>query len=408
MNILFLHRNFPGQYRHMVRNLLAEGGHRLAAIRSPTGVDIPNVATRVFKPAREPARETHHYVRNLEQAVLNGQAVFRECLALRKAGFVPDVICAHSGYGMGLFVKEAFPEARLVGLFEWFYRAHGADADFLPDDPMDTDKACRIELRNAAILTDLANCDRAVCPTEFQRAQFPAKFHPFMEVLHEGIDTDYFCPVPSEGLHLPELDLRGKGPIVTYATRGMEPYRGFPQFIAAAEKVQARIPDAQIVIAGTDRVAYGKALPDGKTFKQLMLETHTGLDQARLHFTGHLAYRDYRALLRASDAHVYLTVPFVLSWSLLEAMATGCLIVASDTAPVREVMADMENGLLVDFFDVEALTNRIVAALTHPQDMAPLRLAARETIKARYAQAPLLARQLAMLRELAAAGPARP
>lgn len=402
MNILFLHRNFPGQYRHIATSLLAEGGHRLAAIRSPTGVDIPGIQTRVFKPSRDPGRETHHYTRNFEQSVLNGQSVYRECIELRKTGFVPDVICAHSGYGMAFFVQEAFPQARLMGLFEWYYRAHGSDADFLPDEPMDTDKACRLEMRNASILTDLARCDRAISPTGFQRDQFPKKFHDVIDVIHEGIDTDYFSPADEGGLALPNLDLRGKGPIVTYATRGMEPYRGFPQFMAAAEKLQARIPDVQIVIAGTDRVAYGKQLPDGKTFRELMLETHSDLDLSRLHFTGHLPYREYRSLLRASDAHVYLTVPFVLSWSLMEAMATGCLIVASDTAPVHEVMTDKENGLLVDFFDVDALTNRLVAALTHPTEMAPLRVAATQTIKDRYFQPPLVAKQIEILRALAA------
>lgn len=404
MNILFLHRNFPGQYRHVVSALRAEGGHKLAAVCSPTGADIPGVETRVFKPSREPSREIHHYVRNFEQGVLNGQAVFRKCLELRKTGFRPDVICAHSGYGMPFFVREAFPEGRLIGHFEWFYRARGSDADFLPDDPMDTDKACRIEMRNAAILMDLARSDHAISPTEFQRAQFPGRFRDKIEVLHEGIDTSFFKPEDEGGLKLPELDLRGKGPIVTYATRGMEPYRGFPQFMAAAEKLQQKLPNVQIVIAGTDRTAYGRTLPDGKTHREAALETHPNLDHSRLHFVGHLSYLDYRSLLRASDAHVYLTIPFVLSWSLMEAMATGCLVVASDTEPVREVMRDQENGLLVDFFDVDALTNRIIAAVTRAEDLAPLRQAAVDTINQRYPLGRSLQRYITVLKKLADSG----
>lgn len=401
MNILFLHRNFPGQYRHLVTALRAEGGHNIAAVCSKTGAHIPDVQTLVYEPSREPSREIHHYLRNLEQSVLNGQDVFRKCMELRKTGFRPDVILAHSGYGMPFFVREAFPEGRLIGHFEWFYRARGSDADFLPDDPMDTDKACRIEMRNAAILMDLARSDHAISPTEFQRAQFPGRFRDKMEVLHEGIDLNFFTPGDEGGLNLPDLDLRGRGPIVTYATRGMEPYRGFPQFMAAAEQLQQRLPDVQIVIAGTDRTAYGKTLPDGKTYKELALETHPNLDLARLHFVGHLSYRNYRSLLRASDAHVYLTIPFVLSWSMLEAMATGCLVVASDTEPVREVIRDKENGLLVDFFDVDALTNRIMAAITRADDLAPLRSAAVQTVADRYPLSRSLQRYFDILNQLA-------
>ncbi|MEM8915842.1 MAG: glycosyltransferase [Pseudomonadota bacterium] len=401
MNVLFLHRNFPGQYRHVVKALNAQGGHQLAAICSHTGVDMPNVDRRVYQPSREPNKETHHYVKSFESSVLIGQSVFRQCMELRKTGFRPDVICAHSGYGLPFFVHEAFPGARLMGLFEWFYRARGSDADFLPEEEMDADRACRIEMRNAAILTDLARCDHAIAPTQFQLSQFPKRFHDHIEVLHEGIDVEYFTPEDEGGFNIEALDLRGKGPIVTYATRGMEPYRGFPQFMAAAEKLQAERPDVQIVIAGTDRVAYGRSLPDGQTFRQLALETHKNLDHDRLHFVGQLNYRDYRSLLRASDCHVYLTIPFVLSWSLMEAMSLGCLIVSSDTAPVREVMTDNETGLLVDFFDVDALTAKILFALDNAEDLAPLRTKARQIIVERFPQPKSIRRFLALLNHLA-------
>lgn len=403
MRVLFLHRNFPAQYRHVAAALAADNANQVVfGTRESNGASLPGVAQVSYKPAREVRPDTHPYLRSTEDAVLEGQAVFRLCTSLKQKGFVPDLVCAHSGWGPGLYVKDAFPDARLLVYFEWYYRGRGGDADFIDPAAIDDDAALRIRTRNAPLLLDLAHCDRGQCPTAFQRDQFPAMFHPKLSVLHDGIDTAYFKPAANTKLVLPGLDLSSAREIVTYATRGMEPYRGFPQFMRAASLLLRERRDLHIVVAGADRVAYSRKLPDGESYKQKMLAEIGDADLSRLHFTGSLPYDQYLLLLRASSAHVYLTVPFVLSWSLLESMAAGCLVVASDTAPVREVIADGQTGLLVDFFAPDKIAARIAEALDNPARMAPIRAAARELIVQRYALADLLPRHIALLRDVAA------
>jgi glycosyltransferase involved in cell wall biosynthesis len=401
MRVLFLHRNFPAQYRHVAAALASDPGNQIVFGTREGGDSLPGVTKVLFKPARAVAATTHPYVRPTEEAVLDGQAVFRVCANLRAQGFVPDLVCAHSGWGPGLYAKDVFPSARLLVYFEWYYHGRGGDADFIDPAAIDDDTACRIRTRNAPLLLDLADCDRGMCPTEFQRDQFPSVFHPKLSVLHDGIDTDYFKPAPGTRLTLPGLDLSGAAEIVTYATRGMEPYRGFPQFMRAAALLLARRPNLHIVVAGDDRVAYSRRLPEGQTYKQQLLAELRGADLSRLHFTGPLPYGEYLQLLRASSAHVYLTVPFVLSWSLLEAMATGCLVIGSDTAPVREVIEDGRTGLLADFFSPAEIAARVGDALDNRARMAPIRQAARDLIRQRYALSDLLPRHIALMREVA-------
>lgn len=401
MRVLFLHNNFPAQYRHVATSLAAEQGHQLVFGTQAKNGEIPGVTKAFYKPAREVRAETHHYVRNLESAVLNGQSVYRMCMDLKRQGFVPDLVCGHSGWGPTLYVKDAFPDTRVLSYFEWFYHAHGSDADYLPESEISADDECRIRTRNAAILLDLANCDWGLCPTLFQRDQFPKIFHNKLTVLHDGVDTDFFKPDPDAVMKVGDLDLSGAKEIVTYATRGMEPYRGFPQFVEAVARLQKQRPEMHAVIVGQDRVAYGRKLPDGRTFKQKMLE-ELELDMSRVHFTGLLPYGDYLKVLQASHAHVYMTVPFVLSWSLIESMATGCLIISSDTEPVREVIRDGKQGLLVDFFDVEGLAGRIAEALDNRHDLAHLGQAARDVVLKGYALKDTLPKHVRLLKSVAA------
>ncbi|MDF1736456.1 MAG: glycosyltransferase family 4 protein [Minwuia sp.] len=401
MRVLFLHNNFPAQYRHVATSLAAEQGHQLVFGTQARNGEIPGVTKAFYKPAREVRAETHHYVRNLESAVLNGQSVYRMCMDLKRQGFVPDLVCGHSGWGPTLYVKDAFPDTRVLSYFEWFYHAHGSDADYLPESEISSDDECRIRTRNAAILLDLANCDWGLCPTLFQRDQFPKIFHNKLTVLHDGVDTDFFKPDPDAVMKVGDLDLSGAKEIVTYATRGMEPYRGFPQFVEAVAQLQKQRPDMHAVIVGQDRVAYGRKLPDGRTFKQKMLE-ELELDMSRVHFTGLLPYGEYLKVLQASHAHVYMTVPFVLSWSLIESMATGCLIISSDTEPVREVIRDGKQGLLVDFFDVDGLARRIAEALDNRESLKPLQEAAREVVLKNYALKDTLPKHVRLLKSVAA------
>lgn len=318
--------------------------------------------------------------------------------ALKAQGFIPDVVYGHSGWGPTLFIKDLFPQAKLHYYFEWFYHAHGSDADFDPSDPLDANAIARIRVKNTPILMDLVSCDLGISPTYWQQQQLPAEFSPKLKVLHDGIDTTFFCPKPGAKLVLPAigLDLSHVDEIVTYATRGMEPYRGFPQFMEAVALIQQRRPNCHVVVVGDDRVAYGKRLPDGKTYKQLLLEK-LPLDLSRLHFTGSLPYDQYLQVLQASSAHIYLTRPFVLSWSMLEAMASGCLVIASNTTPVTEVIQDGKNGLLVDFFSPTAIADRVDEVFADSDRLAALRASARETILKHYNLAVLLPQHLQWL-----------
>ncbi|UEM22415.1 glycosyltransferase [Skermanella mucosa] len=400
MRILFVHNHFPGHYQHLAAELAADPANQVVFITKDRTGSIPGVDKRVFTPSRPPGPQTHHYVRPFEDAVLHGQAVYRLCDRLKRDGFVPDLVCAHAGFGPGLFIKDAFPDTPLLGYFEWFYHARGSDADYL-DGPVSADDACRIRSRNAAIQMELANCDWGVCPTVFQRGQFPAAFQNKLTLMHDGIDTRFFSPEPGTPMVLPGLDLSSAREVVTYATRGMEPYRGFPQFMRAADILLRERPDLHIVIGGDDSVSYSRLPPPGRTYKRMMLDELPGLDRSRLHFVGPLEYPIYRDMLRATDVHVYLTVPFVLSWSLLESLSTGCLVVAADNAAVREVVEPGVNGLLADFFSPDDIAARIADALDRRAEMEPIRAAARRRVVERYALADLLPRHLQLIRHLA-------
>ncbi|MBD2446830.1 glycosyltransferase [Nostoc sp. FACHB-152] len=401
MRILFLHPNFPAQFRHLAIALAKDQRNQVVFGTNRREGDLPGVNKVIYSPSREARLETHYYVRPLENAVLQGQAVYRMAQQLKAQGFIPDVVYGHSGWGPTLFMKDAFPNAELLCYFEWFYHAHGSDADFDPTDPLTADDEARIRIKNTPILTDLYSCDRGLSPTYWQRQQFPLEYQNKISVLHDGIDTNYFCPKPGAKLVLARinLDLSHAEEIVTYVARGMEPYRGFPQFIEAVSLLQERRPQCHVVIVGENRVAYGKQLPDGKTYKEVMLEKYP-LDLSRVHFTGLLPYNEYLQVIQASSAHVYLTRPFVLSWSMLEALSTGCLLVASKTAPVTEVIQDNVNGLLVDFFSPQEICDRIEEALKHPEQMAALRAKARQTILDRYDLSQLLPQHLQWIQQV--------
>ncbi len=399
MNILFLHQNFPAQFRHLATALSKDPKNRVVFGTNRKQGSMAGVHKVFYQPSREPHPKIHPYVRPLESAVLEGQAVYRMACQLKKQGnFYPDVVYAHSGWGPGLFIKDLFPKAEYLCFFEWFYHAHGTDSDFDPADPIDEDTEARIRIKNAPILIDLYSCDRGLSPTHWQQQQFPPEFRNKIFVCHDGIDTNFFKPKPNAKLVIEPskpiacqspLDLSEVEEIVTYVARGMEPYRGFPQFMEAVAQLQKHRPHCQVVVVGEDRVAYGKRLPDGKTYRQQMLEK-LDLDLTRIHFTGLLPYSQYLKVLQASSVHVYLTRPFVLSWSMLEALSTGCLVVGSKTPPVEEVIQDRVNGLLVDFFSPEAIVERIIEVLDHRDRMQAIRAQARQTILDKYDLAKLL------------------
>lgn len=363
MLVLFIHQNFPGQFRHIAAHLASQPGYEVLAIGRDTAPGLAGVKLLRYKPHRAPSQQTHPYARTFEDAVLHGQQVLRLLLDLKAKGYRPDVIVAHPGWGETLYAKDAFPNTRLIHFCEYYYQAHGADLGFDPEFPPTVDDYARIRSRNALHLLNLENCDVGITPTHWQHSLHPEAYREKIHVIHEGIDTELLGPDPNATLTLPNgRMLKAGDPIITYVARNLEPYRGFHTFMRALPKVLKEHPACQVVIVGGDGVSYGRKPKEAPNWRIKMLRENP-VDLDRVHFLGKVPYDTYRKVLQVSAVHVYLTYPFVLSWSLLEAMASGCLIVGSDTAPVREVIKGEDNVELVNFFDSDAIARMVSIAL---------------------------------------------
>lgn len=394
MNILLVHQNIPAQFKHLAPALAADG-HRVVFVTRRTDITIPGVETASYTAPREAAAQTHHYVRTFENGVLSGQAVVRRLQDLRRDGFTPDVAIAHSGWGEALFLKDAYPKAPLIVFSEFYYRRE--ELFFEPDAEVTLDQVCRLRARNANLLLSLEACDAAIAPTHWQKSVQPQAFHDKLSVIFDGVDTRVVAPNAAATFALPNGRVLSRADeVVTYLARNLEPYRGFPSFMRALPRILAERPHAQVVIVGGDGVSYGGKPADGRSWRETMA-AEVRFDPARVHFIPRLSYNSYLALLRVSSAHVYLTYPFVLSWSFMEAMAAGCLVVGSATAPVQEVIRHGVNGLLVDFHSPDEIAGTVVEALAAAPALAPLRVAARRTVQDRYDLPAALARQRALI-----------
>ena len=372
MRLLFVHQNFPGQYRHLAAHY-ARAGHEVVALGEKANLmrNRPQLGARLLAYDLPPI-EANGFDAAVARAVHRGRRVAAAAMQLRRAGFRPDVVFAHIGWGEALFLKDVFPEARILLYSEFFYRSRGADLGFDPEFPVTPEKMLRTRVMNAPLLMALDASDYGLAPTWWQHRQFPAAYKPRIATIHDGIDTDLVHPQGE-----PEEEL------ITYVSRNLEPYRGFHTFMRAIPEIQRRRPKARIVIVGGDEVSYSPRLPEGQTYRQRLLKELDGrIDHSRVQFTGKIPYAEYVRLLQRSSAHVYLTYPFVLSWSMLEAMSAGCLIIGSRTPPVEEVIRDGENGLLVDFFSPAAIAEKVDQALA--MDQRPIRNLARATAVARY------------------------
>ncbi|PXW67345.1 glycosyltransferase involved in cell wall biosynthesis [Loktanella sp. PT4BL] len=394
MNILFIHQNFPGQFKHLAP-ALAKGGHRVVALTMQKvketrwqGVElVPYSVTQGSTPG------THPWVVDFETKIIRAEGAFRACLKLKEQGFEPDAIIAHPGWGESLFLKEVWPQARLGIFCEFFYLAEGADTGFDPEFPVEdvAGNNCRLRLKNLNNYMHFDVADAAIAPTVWQASTFPEPFRSKITVVHDGIDTQAIQPNPNVSLKLRQtgsdkpLTLSRDDEVITFVNRNLEPMRGCHIFLRALPELLKQRPRAQVIIVGGDGVSYGAKPTVEKngaaSWKDVFINEVRGqipdADWARVHFVGQVPYANFLSLLQLSTVHVYWTYPFVLSWSLIEAMSAGAAIVASDTAPLREVIQHDENGLLVDFFSVGGVVQSICGLLDDPNKRERLGAAAR-------------------------------
>ena len=383
MKVLFVHQNCPGQFKYLAPALAAEG-HEVLFITQKNKPTPPGVKKIEYAPHRKVTPKIHPYLAGTEAAVLNGQAVARVGFTLRDKGYRPDVMIGNPGWGETLYLKDVWPDAPLISLCEFYYNGTGSDVGFDPEIATGPDAALRARTRSSQHLLAIEAADFAYCPTNWQRAQFPLPYQDKIRVIHDGIATDRIKPDTTAAFALPNgQTLSCEDEVLTYVSRNLEPYRGFHCFMRALPRILQERPNAQVVIVGGDEVSYGAKPKEGGSWREVML-SEVGPLPDRVHFTGRIPYDAYLSLLQVSSVHLYLTYPFVLSWSMLEAMAAGAFVVGSNTPPVAEVIEDGVNGWLVDFFDTEQMAVRVTEALATSRDEAALRAAARQTVISRY------------------------
>ena len=401
MNILFVHQNCPGQYKHLAPAMAAIPGNRVVFISQKGKPTPPGCGKVEYEPHRKVTDKIHPYLAGTEAAIINGQGVARACFALKNKGFTPDVMVGNPGWGETLFLKDVFPDAGLLSYAEFYYRGHGSDVGFDPEFATGEDAILRARARTMQHLLAIEAADRAVSPTEWQKAQFPRVYQPKIEVIHDGIDCDIVKPDPQAGYTLPDgRRLTRNDEVLTYVSRNLEPYRGFHSVMRALPAILDARPQAEIVIVGGDSVSYGGRPKGGGSWRKVM-EDEIGPLPPRVHFVGRIPYPEFLSLLQVTSLHVYLTYPFVLSWSLLEALACGATVLGSATPPVEEVIRDGENGYLTDFFDVPALAARAAELLAARHDQAQIADRARQTVLDRYALADCLPQNIALIEETA-------
>lgn len=393
MNILFIHQNFPGQFKHLAPALVKRG-HDVRAT-TVTGKGAPGVQLYRYKLARGSSTNILPLAMDFETKLIRAEACAAALLDIKKSGFYPDVIVTHPGWGESLFAKEVFPRAKQLHFLEFYYSNEGGDVGFDPEFHKESffEKA-RVKSKVPALLMSMMEMDIGLAPTQWQKSCVPELFHPKIDVVFDGVDSTTVIPFQStsnrSAVKIKMADGQEKtiyqgDEVLTFVNRNLEPYRGYHVFMRALPQIQRERPNAVTLIVGGDGVSYGAKAPQGKTWKQLFLdEVINDLDMSRIVFLGTLPYDKYLRVMQLSRCHVYLTYPFVLSWSCVEAMSAGCVVVGSKTPPVEEFITHGKTGLLVDFFDTAALSNQVCEVLAHPEAYRSMALAAREHVIANY------------------------
>lgn len=406
MKVLFVHQNFPGQFRYSATALGAAGVHQVVTLGiNPPGFQTPGVTIGRYTIKRKPVQDVPPLVQDFQTKTIRGEAAAAAALELKQKGFNPDVMVVHPGWGEQLFLKDVWPDAQMLCFMEFFYRSEGLDTNFDPEFAADTIAGrARTRIKNANHLLALDASDWNYSPTRWQRSSLPPLYQPRTNVIFDGIDTDFIVPDGSAGLTLPDgRSVKAGDEVLTFVNRNLEPYRGFHVFMRALPRIQKERPTAITLIVGGDEISYGAMPKSGKNWREVMqAEVGDRLDLSRIVFLGRIPYGEYRNLIQVSRVHAYLTYPFVLSWSLLESLAAECLVIGSATPPVEEVLRHGENGLLVDFFDIDGWASAISQALAKPKAYSELRKAARQDILKTYdLRSVCLPRQLRLIEALA-------
>jgi glycosyltransferase involved in cell wall biosynthesis len=380
MKILFAHQSFPGQFSRLCTYLPKMGEYEIYFMCRETPERIDGVQQLFYEQPPSVTPNVHPYVEQFEKAVLMGQAAARTARQLKQSGWTPDLIIGHTSWGELMFLKTVYPQVPVLAYPEFFHKLEGADYRFDPEFSSPPEDAERVVAMNANGLVSWLAADWGLVPTEWQRNLFPEEMRSRMSVIHEGVLTDEIKPNPEQRMTVKSgRTYTTQDEVITFASRNLEPYRGFHTMMRAVPEILRRHPEAVVAFVGGDEVSYGTRHPSGKSWRQVMRAEVGALDPKRVWFTGPLPYEQHLALLQLSTAHVYLTYPFVLSWSMMEAMSAGCAVIGSRTGPVEEVIRDGENGLLVDFFDPKGIADAVTAVLSHPDRMAGMRQAARQT-----------------------------
>ena len=404
MKLLFVHQGFPGQYIHVLRALDTQRSHQIIGLGIEESAEELPQSVQYFRYgiSRSNQPGLHPWVTDIETKTIRGESCAHAASQLKEKGFTPDLICGHPGWGELLFLKDVWPEVPLLTYEEFFYNPRGFDYDFDPElqgEPA-WQQCAGIRMKTANHLLNLQASTWSITPTEFQRSSYPTAFRDRISVIHDGIDTEKACPAkqPRSVTLADGTVLTPEETIVTFVNRSLEPYRGCHSMIRAIPHLQRLVPDAKLVMVGnTSGISYGAVCPEGE-WKDVFLEEIEGdYDPSRVHFTGVVPYEEFIPLLQLSQAHVYLTYPFVLSWSLLEAMSCGCAVVGSDSAPVREVIEHRHNGLLVNFFRPDELAESIAELLENRSLAEELGIAARRTIVNRFQLKSCVEQQLALM-----------
>jgi glycosyltransferase involved in cell wall biosynthesis len=409
LKFLFVHQNFPGQYLHIVRSLLADnevqdGAHEIVFMTEPNANNLVGVRKVTYAKPPPQQASTHIDAREFDQAMRRAENAAIGARQIKALGFKPDIIIGHHGWGEMLSLTDVFPGVPILGYFEFYYKIKDSDVNYDPEYPLPIERFGGVRAKNCVNLLALALDQHGQAPTAWQHSTYPGWARPSIRIIEEGVDLEICKPDPAlrrKMFKIGTLSVSPKQKLITYVARNLEPYRGFHTFMRSLPKILAERPDAVVSIVGGDEVSYGAAHPHGPWRQVMLAELHGKIDLSRVHFLGKVPYHQHLSLLKRSDAHVYLSYPFVASWSLREALACGCVVVGGDTPTVTEFVKHRENGLVVKALDPKALSKGVLTALEDTKLAGQMRAGARAFAEQHLDMKDYLARYRAYIEEVA-------